>query len=87
MTATGFFNSSDIRLKDIVERDGDTIKFTWKDKRDDKIHIGYVAQEVQQKYPNQVNENTDGLLVVNYIEVLVAKIQQLENRIKILESK
>lgn len=84
-TATGFFNSSDARLKDVIERDGDTVKFTWKDKRDDKIHIGYIAQEVQEKYPDQVNEGTDGLLTVNYIEVLVAKIQELENRIKQLE--
>jgi hypothetical protein len=84
-TATGFFNTSDARLKDVIERDGDTVKFTWKDRRDDKIHIGYIAQEVQEKYPDQVNEGTDGLLTVNYIEVLVAKIQELENRIKQLE--
>ena len=83
--ATGFFVSSDARLKDVIERDGDTVKFTWKDKRDDKTHIGYIAQEVQEKYPDQVNKNEDGMLTVNYIEVLVAKIQELENRIKQLE--
>ena len=85
VTATGFFNSSDARLKDVIGRDGDTVKFTWKDKRDDKTHIGYIAQEVQEKYPDQVNKNEDGMLTVNYIEVLVAKIQELENRIKQLE--
>ena len=85
VTATGFFNSSDSRLKNIIERDGDTIKFTWKDERDSKIHIGYIAQEVQEKYPDQVSEDTNGMLTVNYIEVLVAKIQELENRIKQLE--
>ena len=85
VTAIGFFNSSDSRLKNIIERDGDTIKFTWKDERDSKIHIGYIAQEVQEKYPDQVSEDTSGMLTVNYIEVLVAKIQELENRIKQLE--
>lgn len=85
VTATGFFNSSDARLKDIIEQDGDTIKFTWKDGQDNKIHIGYIAQEVQKKYPDQVSEDTNGMLTVNYIEVLVAKIQELENRIKQLE--
>jgi hypothetical protein len=85
VTALGFFNTSDARLKNIVERDGDTIKFTWKDGRDSKIHIGYVAQEVQEKYPDQVTKEEDGMLTVNYIEVLVAKIQELENRIKQLE--
>jgi hypothetical protein len=49
------------------------------------VHIGYIAQEVKEKYPDQVNENEDGILTVNYIEVLVAKIQELENRIKKLE--
>ena len=82
---SGFFGPSDIRLKNIIEKDGDTIKFTWKDKRDDKTHIGYIAQEVQEKYPDQVSADTNGMLTVNYIEVLVAKIQELENRIKQLE--
>jgi hypothetical protein len=85
VTSPGFFNTSDARLKDIIERDGDTIKFTWKDGRDTKIHIGYVAQEVQETYPDQVNKGDDGMLTINYIEVLVAKIQELENRIKQLE--
>jgi len=85
VTATGFFNSSDARLKDIIDRDGDTVKFTWKDGRDSKIHIGYIAQEVKEKYPDQVSKDANGMLTVNYIEVLVAKIQELENRIKQLE--
>ena len=85
VTAPGFFNSSDARLKDVIDRDGDTVKFTWKDGRDSKIHIGYIAQEVQELYPDQVTKGDDGMLTVNYIEVLVAKIQELENRIKQLE--
>jgi hypothetical protein len=85
VTATGFFQSSDLRLKDIISRDGDVIKYKWKDKRDDKIHIGYVAQEVQKENPDQVNADDKGILSVNYIEILVQKIKDLENRIKQLE--
>ena len=85
VTATGFFNSSDIRLKDVISQDGDVIRYKWKDGRDDKIHVGYSAQEVQKIMPDAVNEGTDGMLSVNYIEVLVAKIAELENRIKQLE--
>lgn len=85
VTATGFFQSSDSRLKDIISRDGDVIKYKWKDLRDDKIHIGYVAQEVQKENPDQVNEDDKGILSVNYIEILVQKIKDLENRIKQLE--
>ncbi len=85
VTATGFFQSSDLRLKDIISRDGDVITYKWKDKRDDKIHIGYVAQEVQKENPDQVNADEKGILSVNYIEILVQKIKDLENRIKQLE--
>lgn len=85
VTATGFFNSSDIRLKNIISQDGDVIEFTWKDGRDNKTHVGYIAQEVQKTMPDAVNEGEDGMLSVNYIEVLVKKIQDLENRIKQLE--
>lgn len=85
VTASAFFQSSDLRLKDIISRDGDVIKYKWKDKRDDKIHIGYVAQEVQKENPDQVNADEKGILSVNYIEILVQKIKDLENRIKQLE--
>ena len=85
ITATGFFNSSDRRLKDELKRDGDVAYFTWKDKRDSETHIGYIAQEVAINYPDQVKKGSDGMLSVNYIEVMVAKIQDLEKRIKILE--
>jgi hypothetical protein len=85
VTATGFFNSSDIRLKDVISKDGDVIRYKWKDGRDNRIHVGYSAQEVQKVMPDAVNEGTDGMLSVNYIEVLVAKIAELENRIKQLE--
>lgn len=87
VTATGFFQSSDLRLKDIISRDGDVIKYKWKDKRDDKIHIGYVAQEVQKENPDQVNADDKGILSVNYIEILVEKIRKLEKEIELLKAK
>ncbi len=85
--AAGFFQSSDLRLKDIISRDGDVIKYKWKDKRDDKIHIGYVAQEVQKENPDQVNADDKGILSVNYIEILVEKIRKLEKEIELLKAK
>lgn len=87
VTATGFFQSSDLRLKDIISRDGDVIKYKWKDKRDNKIHIGYVAQEVQKENPDQVNADDKGILSVNYIEILVEKIRKLEKEIELLKAK
>jgi hypothetical protein len=87
LTAPAFFQSSDRRLKTILKRDGDVAYFKWKDKRDTKTHIGYIAQEVRKNYPHQVQKNEKGLLSVNYIEVLVAKVQNLEKRIQELEQK
>ena len=85
-TAAGFFNSSDRRLKSITRRDGDVAYYKWLDGRDNKEHIGYIAQEQQQKYPDQVG--TDGeFLTVNYTEILVAKVRELEKEIELLKSK
>lgn len=89
--ATGFFNSSDIRLKHLIDYNYDVnsikaITYTWKDNSDSKIHIGYSAQEVQKVLPDAVSENNEGFLSVDYIQVLVAKIEMLENRIKQLEN-
>jgi hypothetical protein len=87
-TATaGFFNSSDARLKDIGRRDGDVVYFRWKDGRDDKEHIGYIAQEQQIIYPDQISISKDDYLTVNYIEILVAKIRQIEKEIELLKSR
>ncbi|MFA9263264.1 MAG: tail fiber domain-containing protein, partial [Undibacterium sp.] len=90
ITASGGFFNSDIRLKDLTEYDYNVsdikpISYFWKDGRDNQKHVGYSAQEVQKVMPDAVNEGTDGMLSVNYVEVLVAKIAELENRIKQLE--
>jgi hypothetical protein len=87
ITATAFYASSDRRLKNIISRSGDMIEFTWKDKRDNKTHFGYVAQEVRKKMPEQVNRDEQGYMSVNYIEVLVAKVNALELEVKSLKEK
>lgn len=85
VTATGFFESSSILLKDIIKRDGDVIYFKWKDKKDDQLHIGYVAEEVQEKNPDQVIMAND-YLAVNYVEILVEKVRALEKEVNELKS-
>jgi hypothetical protein len=92
ITATGFFNSSDNRLKDLTDYDYNVsdikpITYLWKDGRDNKKHVGYSAQEVQKVMPDAVNEDEKGFLSVNYVEVLVAKIYQMEKEIAYLKSK
>ena len=88
VTATAFYESSDIRLKNVLSRSGDMITFKWKDKsKDEKIHYGYSAQEVMLKMPDAVSKGTDGFLSVNYTEVLVKKVNDLEKRITQLENR
>jgi hypothetical protein len=89
-TAAGFFQSSDERLKDLVDYEYNVesikpITYTWKDKEDKTRKIGYSAQEVQKVLPEAIIESKEGFLAVDYIQVLVAKIEMLENRLKKLE--
>ena len=85
MTAAGFFESSDIRLKEVLKKDGDVIYFKWKD-GDDKQHIGYIAQEKQETHPDQVDES-NGYLTLNYTEILVEKVRALEKELANLKNK
>lgn len=81
VTATGFIVSSDKRLKKIITRDGDVVRYTLKSDPLRKVYIGYIAQEVEQYLPETVSENAKGEKAVNYIEVLVYKVRQLEKEI------
>lgn len=87
ITATGFFESSDLRLKNIVKRDGDVVYFNWKNGQDKNLHIGYIAQEVQKTNPDQVKADEKGMLSVNYTEVLVQKVRALEKEVEYLKGK
>lgn len=86
MTGVSFTNTSDARLKDVVNADGDVVRFTWKDKSDNLTHIGYIAQDIQKEYPDQVSMNADGYLRVNYIEILVDKVRRLEKELDQLKN-
>ena len=50
----------------------------------EKRHIGLIAQELKELYPNLVEEGQDGYLSVNYIElvpVLIRSIQELKQEL------
>lgn len=91
MTATAFYESSDIRLKTVIGRltstDGiDTIKFVH-DYDKNKERIGYSAQDVQRVLPSAVSSDERGFLKVNYKDVHTWKIFELTKKIEELEAK
>jgi hypothetical protein len=90
MSARSFVQTSDERAKDILDEpipdvsELQPIVYSWKGSEDGKKHIGYSAQEVEKVLPDAVTES-NGMKALNYIEVLVAKIASLEERVRILE--
>jgi hypothetical protein len=90
ITATAFFESSDIRFKNVIETnpnltlDLDVIKFTRKGSN--VVRYGYSAQQVKSLSEDLVGGTKDEL-TVNYSDVHTLKIAALEKRIAELEAK
>lgn len=62
--------------------------FRWNDKKlrhDDKVHLGYFAQDVEKVAPYLVSEDDMGYKSLDYIGFLVAKVASLEARVAELE--
>ncbi len=93
ITAASFFESSDVRYKNIIGENPDidvsqidVIKYMRTTYDKDKIRYGYSAQQVYDFVPELVNN--DGIsLSVNYTDLHTLKILQLEKRVAELEAK
>ena len=91
VTATSFFESSDSRLKTLIEDNYQTKgigaitpKLYTKNGR---TELGYYAQDFVGVLDSAVSKGEDEMLSLSYREVLVAKIYAMEERIKELEAK
>ena len=87
ITATNFILSSDKTLKDnIKEIDTKHVDVEWKNfelKSEPGVkRSGVIAQELEEKHPEFVRTNKDGLKSVAYIDLLIAKIAELEARLE-----
>ena len=96
-------STSDERLKtDIESLDDPTEKlmqlkpctYKWKTQEDDKKHVGFIAQEVEEVFPELVNETTypdgasyKGVATSDLIPYLIKSIQERQLRINKLENK
>jgi hypothetical protein len=91
VTATGFFESSDSRLKTLIQDNYQTkgiASITPKlYTKNGKVELGYYAQDLVGILDSAVSKGSDDMLSLSYREVLVAKVYALEQQIKELKSK
>lgn len=90
VTATSFFESSDIRLKKLIESnpiiDGIEKLEAKLYEKDGKIELGYFAQAAELIMPYAVTKNADGFLNLSYREIHTAKIARLEKEVAQLKA-
>ena len=89
-TGTDFILSSDIILKENVkEYKVKPINIQYKQYNiigGEETRVGVIAQEIEKDHPEFVRENENGIKSVSYIDMLMAKVAELEARIKELEN-
>jgi hypothetical protein len=90
VTATNFILSSDERLKENIEKVCDNrVEVDWKtfELKTEKgqKRYGVIAQELEKTNPEFVREDSQGFKSVAYIDLLIAKIAELEARLEKLE--
>ena len=88
--------TSDQRLKDNIQTQMNSLEkikslrgvtFEWKSDPSNEQHIGFIAQEVQEIYPEMVTTNEDGYKAVNYavlVSSLVEAIKELDKKVDML---
>ena len=90
VVAPDFQLTSDERLKENIidlkprKINVDFKEYNFKDKK--QTRFGVVAQELEKHHPEFIKETELGYKSVSYIDLLVAKIVELEDRIKQLEN-
>ena len=58
------------------------IQYRWKDKRDDVLHVGGIAQEWQKILPETVHEDKEGRLSMDYGVIAFTSAVSLARRIQ-----
>lgn len=82
----GFYDTSDKRLKTETSEvfDARSIKaYTYF--KNEQLETGYYAQDVELLMPHAIKQDNNGFLSLNYTQVLVAKVANLEEDVKRLQ--
>jgi hypothetical protein len=92
LTAVNFILSSDRRLKENISYikklhkfDVDFVQFNLKSDPG-QLRYGCIAQDLEKVAPELVRTDSEGMKSVAYIDLLIVKIAQLEQRVKELEN-
>lgn len=87
VNASAFYENSDRRLKKNIQEISPTFRsFEFIDDPG-TVRYGVIAQEVEVTNPELVTTKGDGLKAVNYIDLLILKVAELENEVQRLKSK
>ncbi len=89
ISAGGLFSSSDQRLKRNIKDISDALNaieqiegkaYTFKSDREQQLHYGVIAQDLQRLFPNLVHQNEKGYLSVNYVELIPVLIEAIKEQ-------
>jgi hypothetical protein len=87
--AGAFYESSDMRLKQLIEDDYKAVGIesvkTRLYTKEGKLEVGYYAQDFETILPSAVSKNDAGFLSLSYTQVHTAKIAVIEDKVTILE--
>ena len=86
MYASSYTTTSDLRLKDKVQKISDNVNQFVLKAYPDRVKYGFIAQELEKTNPELVFDNGDNLSV-DYNSALCLMLSKAENRIKELEGK
>ena len=81
------YNISDLRLKKNISKIEEKkikdifslnpIHYQFKNNASNKIHYGFIAQEVEKIYPELIEENISGFKTVNYQEIIPLMLSKM----------
>ena len=86
--AESITNSSDERLKMNIESINDSsklldlqpVQYKWKRNPNGNLHYGFIAQDLQDIYPNLVEVNNSGRYSVNYIGIVPLMVDEIKRQ-------
>jgi hypothetical protein len=89
------YNPSDVILKKNIEQISsdkinnlsnlEPVQYSFKDDSKNKIHYGFIAQDVEKIYPELVKNSEMGYKTINYIEMIPFLVQKLNDNAKEIE--